>query len=251
MPLPQLVYRSAFFQVVVVVLLFGMGLPAFASQSQLVSYPRSLAFGKVVAGQSKTLPMRLTNTGTSTVTVSRVGVSVPVFTVGQFAPPVTIAPHQSVNLSVTFTPTSAGSVSGIVTFISDAANSTLNVQATGKGINDWALQANPTSLSFGSVPVGNNSTLPMTLINAGSSSQTISLGEVGGSGYSVSGVVLPLTLAAGQSFTFNVTFAPKSAGPSLGNIRATSPNSPVLDIPLSGAGGAAGTLTLSPPAMNF
>lgn len=252
MPLPQLISRSVFFRAFILIALFGVSMPnAFASHPQLVCNPRNLWFGKVVTGQSQTLPVRLTNSGPSVVTVTQVGVSVSAFRVGNFAPPVTIAAGQSVNLTVTFTPATAGSAAGTVTFTSNASNSTLNLQVTGRGINAWALQANPASLAFGSVAVGSSSTLPMTVINAGTGSQTISLGEVGGPGYSVSGVTLPLTLDAGQSFTFNVIFAPKAAGSSLGSILATSPTSPVLIIPLSGTGGAAGTLTIFPATINF
>lgn len=251
MPLPQLVSKSACLQTLVVIALLAVSVPAYASHPQLVCSPRSLWFGKVLSGQSETLPVLLTNTGSSPVTVSQLSVGVAAFTVGNFAPPVTLAAGQSVSFNVTFTPTTAGNVGGTVTFTSDASNSTLNLQVTGRGINNWALQANPASLAFGNVAVGSNSTLPMTVINAGTSSQVISLGQVGGSGYSVSGVTLPLTLEAAQSFTFNVIFAPTAAGSSLGSILATSPTSPVLTIPLSGTGGAAGALTISPATINF
>ena len=81
----------------------------------------------------------------------------------------------------------------------------------------------------------------------------MSIGKVGGSGFAVSGVTLPLILAAGQSFTFSVTFTPQSPGAASGSVLGTSPSSPVLTVPLSGNGTAvvAGQLTVSPAAMNF
>jgi hypothetical protein len=252
MPLPQLFSRSAFFQALIVITLLGVSVSgAYASHPQLICNPRNLWFGKVVTGQSQVLPATLTNNGPSTVTVTQVNISVTAFALGNFNLPVTLAAGQSVNFTVTFMPTTLGNVSGVVTFTSNATNSTLNFPVGGKGVNNWALQASPASLAFGSVPVGNRSTLPMTVINAGTSSATVSLGQVGGSGYSVSGVTLPLTLEAGQSFTFNVTFAPPSAGTFSGSILATSPLNPSLTIPLSGSGTAAGQLTVSPAAINF
>jgi hypothetical protein len=102
------------------------------------------------------------------------------------------------------------------------------------------------------VAVGSSSTLPLTIINTGSTSETITLGQVLGVGYSVSGVTLPLILTAGQSFTFSVTFAPNTAGLSLGSILATSPLSPSINVPLSGTGTVpAGQLTVSPTTISF
>jgi len=208
-------------------------------------------FGKVVTGQSQTQPATLTNTGSSSVTVTQVSVNMAAFTVGNFKTPVTLSAGQSVSLSVTFAPTTTGNMSGAVTFTSNASNRTLTLGVSGRGIANWGLQASPTNLVFGNVLVGSSSTLPMTVINTGSASETISLGEVGGAGYSVSGVTLPLTLEAGQSFTFRVTFAPTAVGVSLGSILATSPSSPTLTIPLSGTGMAAGQLTVAPATINF
>jgi len=252
MPLPQLVSRSAFFQTLIVMVLLGASVPANAGHSQLlVSNPRSLGFGKVITGQSQSQSATLINNTSSTVTVSAVSVNVAVFTVSNFIPPVTLAAGQSASFTVTFLPTGIGSASGAVTFTSNAPNSTLNVPVSGKGVNNWALQASPSSLAFGNVAVGGYSTLPMTIINAGSSTATISIGRVGGLGYSVSGVKLPLNLDAGQSFTFSVTFAPTAAGVSLGSLLATSPLYPLLTIPLSGTGVAAGTLSVTPTAIDF
>src|SRR5580704_16842797 len=253
MPLPQLISRSAFFHALIVITLLGVTLPgAYASRPQLVCNPHSLWLGKVVSGQSQTLPVTLTNNGSSSVTVSSVSVSNAAFVVNNFTVPQTLAAGQVIDFSVTFTPAGIGNVNGTVTFTSNASNNPLNLQVAGQGVNNWGLQANPASLAFGSVLLGSSSTLPLTVVNSGSTSETISLGQVGGVGYSVSGVTLPLTLEAGQSFTFSVTFAPKAAGSSIGNILATSPSSPALNVPLSGTGAApAGQLSVSPTTINF
>jgi hypothetical protein len=235
-----------------VLTLLGVSLPgAYASRSQLVCNPRGLWYGKVVTGQSQTLPVAMTNTGSTSVTVSTVNVSNVAFTVNNFTVPQTLAAGQTVQFSVTFSPTTLGSVNGDVTFSSNVG--TLNLATNGRGVGNWALTATPPSLNFGTVAVGGSSTLPMTIGNQGSTSQTVSIGKLGGIGFSVSGVTLPLTLEAGQSFTFSVTFAPQSAGTFNGSILATSPLSPSLTIPLSGVGGspAPGQLTITPTAMNF
>ena len=200
MPLPHFVSRCAFFHALIVISLLGVCMPhASASHEQLACNPRSMGFGKVVIGQSQNQRATLTNTGSSSITVTQASASVAAFIVENLELPVTLAAGQSANFSITFAPTTAGNVSGAVTFTSNASNSTLTVKVSGRGVNDWALQANPASLAFGTVQVGSSSTLPMTIINAGSSSESISMGQVGGPGYSVSGVTLPLTWKLGKA----------------------------------------------------
>jgi hypothetical protein len=62
----------------------------------------------------------------------------------------------------------------------------------------------PSSLSFGQVQVGEQVTKAATL--------------KAGEGYSVSGITFPFTVAAGQSVSFKVTFAPQKSGSTKGNI---------------------------------
>jgi hypothetical protein len=74
--------------------------------------------------------------------------------------------------------------------------------------------------------------------------------QVTGSGFSVTGPVLPITLNGGQSITLHSTFAPRSAGTSGGSIFVSGPN---LDVPLSGMGTitTAGQLSVAPAPLNF
>jgi len=74
-----------------------------------------------------------------------------------------------------------------------------------------ALAASPASLAFGDVVVGKNASQSATLRASGGtvsvSSVTASSGE-----FAVTGVAFPLTLAAGQSAGFTVTFTPQLSG---------------------------------------
>jgi hypothetical protein len=250
MPLPQLVSRSVFFQTLIGMLLLAVCVQdAHASQSQLISNPRSLWFGKVVTGQNSTLPVSVTNTGSSSVSILEVSVGNPDFTVNNLTVPQTLTAGQKIQFSVTFSPTAVGNETGTVAFKSSVG--TLYLSANGNGVDNWDLTASPASLNFGSVSVGGSSSLPLTINNQGVTTQTISIGKVGGAGFSVSGIKLPLILPAGQSFTFNVTLAPQSAGNLSGSLLATSPTNPTLIVPLTGMGAAAGQLTILPTAINF
>jgi len=250
MPLPQLVSRTVFLRVLISVTLFGASLPgAYASRSQLVCNPRSLGFGKVVIGENVTLPVVVSNTGSSSVTVSSLTVGNAAFTVNDFTVPQTLTAGQSVQFSVSFSPATVGNASVTIDFSTSIG--TLSLPAYGRGVNNWPLTASPASLNFGNVSVGGSSTLPLTINNPGTTSQTVSIGKISGTGFSVTGVTLPLILAAGQSFTFSVTFAPSSAGAFSGSILATSPSTPSLIIPLAGTGATAGLLTVTPATINF
>jgi len=212
----------------------------------------TLDFGTVPLASNKTLTVTATNNGTSNLTVSNITLSAPQFTLTQPNIPVTITAGQSSTLSVVFAPTAVGNLSGSMTVTSNASNSPLTVSLSGAGAAAGQLSDSPASLSFGSLPIGNNQTLQATLTNVGNSSVTISQANTTGAGFSVSGWSLPLTLVVGQSTSFNVVFAPQASGAVNGNVALVSDaiNS-LLNLPVSGAGLAPGSLSANPPSANF
>jgi hypothetical protein len=225
---------------------------AALAPGSLTVNPTSIAFGSVQTGSSQQQSATLTNTGGTGVTISQASVTGTGFSLSGLALPVTLAAGQSTNLTITFAPQAAGSVTGSVTITSNAPNPTLTVSLAGTGTSPGALTANPTSLSFGSVQAGNSNTLSEVVTNTGGSNVTISQDTVTGSGFSVSGFTPPLTLTPGQSYTFSAIFAPQSAGNATGNISITSnASNPSLVIPLSGTATAAGQLGLTPATLSF
>lgn len=83
--------------------------------------------------------------------------------------------------------------------------------------NSGSLAVSPTTLNFGSVAVGNASTLTGTL-TASAADVAISSADWSGSGYSVSGITFPVTVPAGGSAKFSVTFNPQVVGSSSGSV---------------------------------
>jgi len=79
------------------------------------------------------------------------------------------------------------------------------------------LAVSPSSLNFGNVAVESSSNLTGTL-SATNANVTISSAGWSGSGYSVSGITFPVTVAAGSSAKYTVTFTPPTAGTSSGSI---------------------------------
>ena len=83
------------------------------------------------------------------------------------------------------------------------------------------LAVSPATMSFGNVPVGSNSELTGTL-TASTADVIVSSAAWNGTGYSVSGITFPVTVTAGSSVKYTVTFAPQVAGTSPGSISFTS-----------------------------
>src|ERR1700723_1356919 len=64
--------------------------------------------------------------------------------------------------------------------------------------NPGVVTVAPSSISFGVVKVGNNQSLQASMTNTGESTLQVTQVTATGSGFSVSGLSLPVTLAAGQ-----------------------------------------------------
>jgi len=218
----------------------------------LTSSPASINFGTIVVGSNQTVTETLTNSGGSSLKITGASASGSGFSLSGLALPVTLNSGQSVSFSAKFAPTAAGNATGSVTITSDGSNPTLNIPLSGNGAADGALSASPSSLNFGSVVVGNNQTITETLTNSGGSSLKITAAAASGTGFSLSGLTLPLTLNSGQSVSFSVKFAPAATGNATGSVTVTSDGSnPTLNIPLSGNGAADGALSASPSSVNF
>ena len=77
----------------------------------------------------------------------------------------------------------------------------------------------------------------MTLANTGNSSVSVSQISMSAAGFSATGFALPLTLAAGQSTSFSVTFAPTTTGFFSGSVTVSSnATNPSLVVSLAGSG---------------
>lgn len=198
-----------------------------------------IAFGTVNAGSSSTIGMTLTNNGSTTTTISQVSVSGGAFTANGLTVPYALPVGGTVTLSITFAPTTATSYSGIATITSDATNSPANIALSGSGTQppEAQLSANPASENFGNTNAGTTATQTITLTNSGNASATINQVSASGTGFAVSGLTTPYTLAAGATTSFKVTFSPPSAGAYSGtaSVVSSAANSPTT-VPLSGTG---------------
>lgn len=131
---------------------------------------------------------------------------------------------------------------------------TITCEAQSRFIGDQStasLRLSPISLNFGNVQVGTSQSQSETLTNTGTGNLRIFMATTTGSGFSISGLTPPVLLGAGESYTFNVIYAPVTTGSASGSVSFSSKKGTSVSLPLSGTGTAAGTLTVSPSSLNF
>src|SRR2546425_322080 len=193
-------------------------------QVQLAASQSPLDFGDVSTGTNKTKTITLTNSGSASIRLSRAHVSGSSFKVSGLSLPLTLGPKQNTTFNVVFAPGRTGNVTGRVSLVSNALNSPTTIALSGTGVQPLQpqLSVTPPSASFGNVGVGTRNTYAFTLTNSGSASVTVSQAHVSGSGLSVGGLSMPLTLAPGQKTNFSVVFAPASRGNMTGSVSLVS-----------------------------
>lgn len=214
------------------------------SAANLTLNSSNIDFGNVSVGGSKTNSITLTNaspSGGASVTFSQVTTTGSAFSASTPSLPIVLTPGQSSTITITFAPTTSGALTGSLSVTVVGAPDPATVSLTGSGVGAAQLAVSPATLNFGSVAVGSSQNQSGTL-TAGTSSVTVSSAAWNGSGYSVSGISFPVTVAAGKSVSFTVTFAPAAAGSAPGSISFVSnaSNSPTNEV-FSGTGTQAAT----------
>lgn len=216
--------------------------------------PASLSFGTINLGDNSTLPVTVSNTGNEALNITNIVSSDAQFTFAPNTFPVVIPAGGNQVFNVTFAPTVIGLVSGSLTFTHNAAGSpsVLPVQGTGYAPSP-VFSASPASLNFGSVGVGGNSTLPVTVTNTGDLLLTISNIVSSDAQYTFAPGTFPVNIPAGGNVVFNVTFTPAAAGTVNGSLTFThnAPGSPTV-YALTGIGfTVAPVFGISPTSLNF
>ena len=119
------------------------------------------------------------------------------------------------------------------------------------------LTSNPSNLNFGSVQIGSSQTRSLTLTNSGNSRLIITQATPSVSGFTISGLVYPVTLNAGKSINGTVAFTPQSVGTSNGSVlfvfhdRRYAGGTFTMTLPTSGSGFSSGPLTSTPTSLSF
>ena len=196
----------------------------------------SLNFGLLQIGlTSPSQTMTVTNVSNHSVKFSSIVTS------GEFSQshtcPATLASGQNCTITVTFTPTKAGTQNSAVTLKDNCPGSpTQTISLTGTG-ETLALGFTPATLNLGSVAVGSSITQSATLTNDGAAAVNIT-------GVSISpadGIFTqtnncPATLNVQQTCTFQVTFTPPDVFTYNETLSVTNSGGAAATLPLTGTG---------------
>jgi Abnormal spindle-like microcephaly-assoc'd, ASPM-SPD-2-Hydin/HYDIN/CFA65/VesB-like, Ig-like domain/IPT/TIG domain/Cep192 domain 4 len=227
-----------------------------AADPPAVSFdPASVDFGDVVVGTTSQPAQRVTvtNTGTADLHVTGSQTAAPFAVSIDNCAGIAVAPGESCNIFVSFSPTQLGPASGTLSVTDDAAGSPQSVPLAGNGVGPPEVTVSPTSIDFGDVLVGQQASRTVTVTNTGGSSMVIKgVGATGGFTIDLNtNTCAGATLGVQQSCQFDVLFAPHNVGPFTGQaeIVDTAPGSPHI-VPLSGT--AVGPLvSLNPTSIDF
>src|SRR5208283_5447443 len=179
----------------------------------------SLNFGTVLVGANSSLPLQLTNTGTSAITFGILSATTNLTAAaGDYTvalgncpqPGLALPANTSCTAQVGFAPTQSGTITGTLSIANSASTLPLTVALTGVGEQSHML-ITPASLSFGSIAVNSPASLSLTLFNNGTAPITgVVLSATGD--YAVTVPCPVSTLAPGGSCGVTVTFTPTKIG---------------------------------------
>lgn len=200
----------------------------------------NLSFGSAAVGSTATQSFSVTNTGGMTAILSAVSSSSAAFMAGGPAFPMDITPGQTVPFTVTFVPTAAGTVSGMITVASNASNAPTTIAVSGTAtaaVTPGKLSASAASISVGNVNVGSTGSQTFSVTNTGGTGVNLSSLTSSAAVFAASGPTFPMSLAAGQSVSVKVVFAPTAAGNASGTITlASNANNAPTTVAVTGTG---------------
>jgi hypothetical protein len=210
----------------------------------------STNFQTVSVGSSKTETVHFIANGT--VTVSGFTTSNSAFTTGtpSVTLPATLNAGDLISVPVTYTPTSAGTVSANLGVTNNVQ--TLQVGLNGQGQAATALPvASPSTVAFGTVQTSTTATRNVTITNQGGTAFTINSVTNPSSPFSVSNAIpTGTTFSPGQSLSTTVNVAPTANG-SLSSSLVFDTTAGTLTVPLTATGAAPGHMTLTPQILDF
>ncbi len=180
--------------------------------------PMSLNFGSQAAGTvSAAQSVTLSNSGTAPLSIAGIAVT------GDFSQTnncgSSLAVGANCAIQVTFSPTSAGTLTGTLSASDNASGRPQNVALSGTGTAPGAALA-PASLGFGNQGVGTTSGAEMvTLSNPGNAA--LSITSIAVSGDFAESNNCGSNLAAGSNCSIQVTFSPTATGTRSGTLAVT------------------------------
>jgi hypothetical protein len=223
--------------------------------------PASLKFTALTGSSSSAQTVNLASSGVGPLVISSISASGDYSEIDNCASGSPIAAGASCSISVTFSPSVTGSVTGTITINDNGSGAPHRIPLSGNG--EVTIAVTPLTLTFPSTAVGSTSSpLTVTVTNNAATAQNISW-ATGGDFAVAPGGTAPCasSLAAAAACTLSVTFSPTTNGTGgtvRGGLAVSDTASGVVFNPqsVSLAGSATGgpatnPLTFSPTSLNF
>jgi hypothetical protein len=234
--------------------------PVTVMQTPQIALPQTdVDFRKAVVNIGRQQTLVVSNSGSGPLTVMAIAADNGVFTATSPGLPFVIPAGGQRSVGLRFSPSSAGPASGSLSIASSDPNQP-TIRATVHGIGilkmDPDVAVSPKTLDFGSLNVGQTKDLTLTVQNYGPGVLHISSMRSSNAAFQVTTGSLP-AIAAGDSQTVTIRFAPSGAGSQTGTVTLATddPLNPSVSVSLIGAIGATspsgGSLAVSPTTLDF
>jgi hypothetical protein len=197
--------------------------------------------------------LTVTNKGNANGTINSINATGPFAVSGALATPPVLKPGDSESFTITYTQTQVGPQTGALV----VGNDMFTLSASGSGSQlTFSYVANGATIPVGAgeavnftpIPVSQSEKVTFIITNSGTSTAIISLISTSGPYSLTPPPSLPLTLAAGKSASFGITFTPTATGTAGGTLLINN-----TTVPLNGAGNTPPALpsyTLTGPSGN-
>jgi hypothetical protein len=212
---------------------------AFSTKAPDISVsPSSLDFGSVKSGKKITKILKITNNSLVNLMITLSGLEGTDFSI-QGSSSVTIKAKKSYSLKILCMPTSGGlKTAKLEIHSNDPDTPTLEISlAATLPATTPDISVAQTTLDFGSIRVGKKVTKTLKITNNGSGDLVITLSGLEGTDFSIQGSS-SVTIKAKKSYSLKVLCTPTSVGLKIAilKINSNDPDTPVLDISISGTG---------------
>ena len=217
---------------------------AYGTGTEVELSSTTLAFPTTTVGTKEALNLTVTNTGTTTLTISAQtigGTGAADFFISTTADTCSspVAAGASCVIPVRFLASTAGSYTASLTLTTNGGSSPV-VALSGTATAATTITTSPTSLAYGTITHGTTKTLDLTVSNSGTSTVTFTTAFTGsGSGkFSVlsTGNTCTSGVTAGHSCTLPVQFAPSGVESYSATLTLTTDGANNPAVPLSGTG---------------
>jgi hypothetical protein len=225
-------------------ILTGTGTQANVSYTVL---PTSIAYPETNVGlQSTCQPVVVTNTGSSSLTISS-------FTLSPFMnfqlqygyAPRTLTPTETQTYCIKFVPQAAQAYNGTLSISIEGIANPSVVTLTGTGVTTTAAATvTPNTLTFAPQPLGTTTSQTITVKNTGKASFHLS-SVMDQPPFSYTGYTSSVVISPGTSFSFPITFTPTQAVSYSNSVYLGMDIIPGLSVSVSGTGTAPSALAIT------